>query len=250
MKAYAKINIFLKILGRTKNNFHTISSRFVLLESLYDELYFTKDKSKEGFEILNDLIDDNIIKKAYVLLCQSGYKNVLDEFFSQYSLVLVKNIPMCAGLGGGSSNCASFLRLINETLNLKLTTQELINLSTKLGSDVAFFLSGFKAANVSGCGEIIKEFKDDELDFKLYFNQISCSTKVVYDTFDKLENDFYQNQKDAKTFEKLSSSTLLTFENHVLNDLLKPCIKAYPRMSEFVSKGFLSGSGSSVFGLK
>ncbi|MGN8587083.1 UNVERIFIED_CONTAM: 4-(cytidine 5'-diphospho)-2-C-methyl-D-erythritol kinase, partial [Campylobacter jejuni] len=94
--------------------------------------------------------EDNIITKAYHLLCQNGYQNKLEEFFKTKSLKLIKNIPTCAGLGGGSSDCASFLMLINEELNLKLSTQKLIELSTQLGSDIAFFLSGFESANVSG----------------------------------------------------------------------------------------------------
>lgn len=73
------------------------------------------------------------------MLLSRRYNNELKELFSKKSLKLTKNIPVCAGLGGGSSDCASFLLLMNETLNLKLNLQELINLSIQLGSDIAFF---------------------------------------------------------------------------------------------------------------
>lgn len=90
---------------------------------------------------------------------------------------------------GGSSDCASFLMLINEELNLKLSTQKLIELSTQLGSDIAFFLSGFESANVSGCGEIIEEFNDTIPSLEWVFPEVSCQTKKVYDELIK-EIDF------------------------------------------------------------
>lgn len=89
---------------------------------------------------------------------------------------------------------------MNETLNLKLNLQELINLSIQLGSDIAFFLSGFHSANVSGCGEIIEEFEDDIPNLKWTFPQISCQTKAVYDEFDRGIFDFQKNNNQAQIY--------------------------------------------------
>ncbi|SPV23995.1 4-diphosphocytidyl-2-C-methyl-D-erythritol kinase [Campylobacter coli] len=200
MKAYAKANIFLKLVGFDKRRYHLLESRFILLKNLFDEIRIVEKSSNspKGFEIISNFnCEDNIITKAYHLLCQNGYQNKLEEFFKTKSLKLIKNIPTCAGLGGGSSDCASFLMLINEELNLKLSTQKLIELSTQLGSDIAFFLSGFESANVSGCGEIIEEFNDTIPSLEWVFPEVSCQTKKVYDEFDKGEIDF------EKTFLKL-----------------------------------------------
>lgn len=251
MKAYAKANIFLKLTGFDTRKYHLLESRFILLKNLFDEIDIIDktSNSKKGFEIMSDFYcKDNIITKAYHLLCKKGYKNELEEFFKTKSIKLTKNIPICAGLGGGSSDCASFLILINEELNLKLSTQKLIEFSTALGSDIAFFLSGFESANVSGCGEIIKEFNDDIPDLEWVFPELSCQTKAVYDEFDKGIFNFEKNILDAKIYKNLSTKKLLEFENTQLNDLFTPCVALYPKMLVFLQQGFfLSGSGSSVF---
>ncbi|EAI7265266.1 4-(cytidine 5'-diphospho)-2-C-methyl-D-erythritol kinase [Campylobacter coli] len=252
MKAYAKANIFLKLVGFDERRYHLLESRFILLKNLFDEIYIV-DKSSDspkGFEIISNFnCEDNIITKAYWLLCQNGYQNELEEFFKTKSLKLIKNIPTCAGLGGGSSDCASFLMLINEELNLKLSTQKLIELSTQLGSDIAFFLSGFESANVSGCGEIIEEFNDTIPNLEWIFPEVSCQTKKVYDEFDKGEINFEKSILDAEIYKKLNTKELLeTFKNTQLNDLFTPCATLYPKMFLFLQQDFfLSGSGSSVF---
>ena len=245
MKAYAKANIFLKLVGFDKRRYHLLESRFILLKNLFDEIHIVEKSSNspKGFEIISNFnCEDNIITKAYHLLCQNGYQNKLEEFFKTKSLKLIKNIPTCAGLGGGSSDCASFLMLINEELNLKLSTQKLIELSTQLGSDIAFFLSGFESANVSGCGEIIEEFNDT-------IEQIKSSVQLMQ-YFDKpIHINFEKNILEAKIYKDLNTKELLeTFKNTQLNDLFTPCATLYPKMFLFLEQGFfLSGSGSSVF---
>ncbi|MCD8213856.1 MAG: 4-(cytidine 5'-diphospho)-2-C-methyl-D-erythritol kinase, partial [Campylobacter sp.] len=117
MKSYAKINIFLKIVG-ARGNYHEILSRFVLRREIYDEIYFEKS---DGFaiECSNANIENNIILKAKKALENVGFKNEIDEFFGSHKVILNKNIPIGAGLGGGSSNAAAFLNLTNGELNLK-----------------------------------------------------------------------------------------------------------------------------------
>ncbi|TKX33081.1 4-(cytidine 5'-diphospho)-2-C-methyl-D-erythritol kinase [Campylobacter aviculae] len=250
MKAYAKANIFLKLIGLDNRKYHLLNSRFILLEQFYDELYLSDEKTKEGFEIISEFnCEHNIIKKAYFLLCEFGYKNELEELFKNKSLKLIKNIPIGAGLGGGSSDCATFLIMINEILNLQLSTQKLINLSTKLGSDIAFFLSGFESANVSGCGEIIKPFEDEIPNIHWTFPQIFCDTAKVYKEFDKKPLDFNTNFKQAEIYQNLTTKELLErYKNVELNDLFTPCVSLYPKMSVYLNEDyFLSGSGSSIF---
>ncbi|TNB59303.1 4-(cytidine 5'-diphospho)-2-C-methyl-D-erythritol kinase [Campylobacter helveticus] len=252
MKANAKANIFLKITGLDNRGYHLLNSRFVLLETLYDELFLVEEKQKEGFEILSTFeCEDNIINKAYRLLCDEGFKNELEELFATKSLKLIKNIPTYAGLGGGSSDAATFLKMINEALNLKISREKMLQLSTKLGADVAFFLSEAKSANVKGCGEIIEEFDDELVELEFIFPQISCETARVYEEFDNAKCDFAKALKEAQHYETLSTKELLEYENLSLNDLFMPCIRLYPKMREFLEKGyFLSGSGSSVFKAK
>lgn len=275
MKAFAKANVFLKIVGLNKNGYHLLSSRFVLVREIYDELFFVRDKHCEGFEIVSEFsCEGNIINKAYQILCENGFENEMREFFKTHALKLIKNIPVGGGLGGGSSDGAAFLRLVNKELNLKISQENLMKMGANLGCDVPFFLSGFEAANVSGVGEILAEFEDEIPPLNFKFPQISCDTRAVYGEFDGVnlggnsgenlgfcgdlsgnlgENattpSFAENLKLAKIYENQSSAQLLQSEkNTALNDLFVPCVNLYPKMAAFLEQGyFLSGSGSSVF---
>ena len=247
MKSFAKINVFLKVVG-TRGNYHEILSRFVLCEQLFDEIYFEKSNSF-AIECDNKEIKENIIQKAIDELKKAGFSNELDEFFSSHKIIINKQIPIGAGLGGGSSNAATFLLMVNDELNLNIKRENLMQIASKIGSDVASFVSGYRAANVSGIGEIIEEFDDEVPNLNIFTPNVFCSTPMVYQEF---RSNFLQyiEVNAAKKMQNLKSKELLEiYKNEELNDLLAPCFKLYPQMNEFRDK-FLSGSGSSVFSVK
>lgn len=247
MKAYAKINVFLKVVG-TRGGYHEIASRFVLRRELFDEISFER-ASSFALECDAAQIADNIILKAKVVLEQAGFARELAEFFSSHKIVLKKHIPIGAGLGGGSSDAAAFLRLANEELSLKISRERLTEIAQNIGADVAFFVSGLEAANVRGIGEIIEPFEDRLPAIEILTPAIFCSTGAVYNEF---RASFMQNINAAQAQEmlRLSSEQLLArYDGFRLNDLFAPCIKLYPQMSRYRDM-FLSGSGSSVFFLK
>ncbi|MDL2346679.1 4-(cytidine 5'-diphospho)-2-C-methyl-D-erythritol kinase [Campylobacter hyointestinalis] len=245
MRSYAKLNIFLKIIG-TRGDYHEIISRFVLFEELYDEINFIK-KTTDEF-IKDDYIPENIIKKARISLENLGFKNELDEFFTTHQVELIKKIPCGGGLGGGSSNAATFLNLANEELNLKIPKEKLMKISKNIGADVAFFVSEFKSANVSGVGEIVENFYDDVPNLGIITSDIFCSTPKVFREF--RQNFFKFDINLAKNLEQLSSNEILhLYQNYELNDLLRPCLKLYPNLIVKQNE-FLSGSGSTKFILK
>ena len=247
MKSFAKINVFLKVVG-TRGNYHEILSRFVLCEQLFDEIYFERSNSF-AIECDNKEIKYNIIQKAIDELKKAGFSNELDEFFSSHKIIINKQIPIGAGLGGGSSNAATFLLMVNDELNLNIKRENLMQIASKIGADVTFFVSGYKAANVSGIGEIIKEFDDEVPNLNIFTPNVFCSTPMVYQEF---RSNFLQyiDVNAAKKMQNLKSAELLEiYKNEELNDLFAPCFKLYPQMNEFRDK-FLSGSGSSVFSVK
>ena len=247
MKSFAKINVFLKVVG-TRGNYHEILSRFVLCEQLFDEIYFEKSNSF-AIECDNKEIKENIIQKAIDELKKAGFSNELDEFFSSHKIIINKQIPIGAGLGGGSSNAATFLLMVNDELNLNIKRENLMQIASKIGADVTFFVSGYKAANVSGIGEIIEEFDDEVPNLNIFTPNVFCSTPMVYQEF---RSNFLQyiDVNAAKKMQNLKSKELLEiYKNEELNDLFTPCFKLYPQMNEFRDK-FLSGSGSSVFSVK
>ncbi|TKX30286.1 4-(cytidine 5'-diphospho)-2-C-methyl-D-erythritol kinase [Campylobacter sp. MIT 12-5580] len=249
MKAYAKANLFLKLIGLDERNYHLLHSRFILLEDFFDELFLSTEKSKTGFELISDFYcEDNIIFKAFNALCKAGFKNELEECFSKYSLKLIKNIPQGGGLGGGSSDAACFLMLMNETLNLKIPQEKLMQIGFSLGSDVPFFLSQYKCAHVSGTGQFITEFEDDLPKLEFIFPAIECKTPLIYQEFDHNPHDYKANEKLALKLLTLKNHELFEYKNTELNDLFTPCINLYPKMLSFMQENFfLSGSGSSVF---
>ena len=247
MKSFAKINVFLKVVG-TRGNYHEILSRFVLCEQLFDEIYFKRSNSF-SIECDNKEIKENIIQKAIDELKRAGFSNELDEFFSSHKIIINKQIPIGAGLGGGSSNAATFLLMVNDELNLNIKRENLMQIASKIGADVTFFVSGYKAANVSGIGEIIEEFDDEVPNLNIFTPNVFCSTPMVYQEF---RSNFLQyiDVNAAKKMQNLKSKELLEiYKNEELNDLFAPCFKLYPQMNEFRDK-FLSGSGSSVFSVK
>lgn len=247
MKSYAKINSFLKIVG-TRGNYHEIVSRFVLRREIYDEILFEK---ADGFalECDNENIENNIVLKAKFELEKAGFKNELDEFFASHKIVIKKQIPLGAGLGGGSSNAATFLKMANEELNLKLTRENLMKIGANIGADVAFFASDFEAANVSGIGEIISDFDDEVPEVKILTPNVFCSTPAVYGEFRANFMDIIDVNSAGKMREMTTAQLLERYENRKLNDLFEPCFKIYPQMDKF-KDFFLSGSGASVFFLK
>src|SRR3989338_3387760 len=151
-KSPAKINLRLDILGKRADGFHELQMIMVPI-TLFDEITFTLTDSKK-IEIDSDKKDlineDNLIFKAIKLL-QKKYREVRNFGFKIY---LRKNIPIGAGLGGGSGNAATTILAINELYNLNLTEKVMAELGTELGSDVPFFIYQ-KPAFVTGRGEDI-----------------------------------------------------------------------------------------------
>lgn len=249
-KAYAKVNIFLKIVG-TRGNYHELLSRFVKIENFYDELEFKDKKSDSEFELVGDFgcaLESNTIFKAYKATCKAGYEKELKEFFAKKALHVKKNIPSFAGLGGGSSDAATFLKMINKEANLGLSEDELAKIGLNVGADVPFFLYGYSSANVRGIGEVVEEFKEEPLKVEIFTPNIKCDTAKVYKAF---RQNYMIEPELAKKMAKMSSDELLkTYQNTTLNDLFRVALKIYPELSEYKKDGwFFSGSGSSFFRL-
>jgi len=251
-KAYAKVNIFLKIVG-TRGNYHELVSRFYRLENLYDEIEFVKTDAKR-FEIIgmDDVIrEQNTIYKAFCALNYATANPTIIDFFDTYSVKVTKNIPSFAGLGGGSSDAATFMLMCNEILDLRLSKQRLIEIAMQIGADVAFFASQNKSANVSGIGEIVEAFDDDDLIIQTITPDIECSTPKIYAEFRKNRMQTI-DPASAMHLRTLKSKEILSaYDCYALNDLLLPAINLNPELKEYIAPNrFFSGSGSSFFELR
>ena len=255
-KSYAKVNIFLKIVG-TRGNYHTLLSRFVLVRNLYDIISF---KKSDSFKITGDFgceLSHNTIYKAYLLLAK--IKPQIHNLFKNIEIKVDKNIPYFAGLGGGSSNCATFLNMANEYFNLNLTKQELADIGIKVGADVPFFIYEYFSANVSGIGEVVKNFDEQEFDIAIFTPDIWCNTKEIFTQYRRCCLDTI-NYQSSLNLTKLNSKDIFNqLDIMSANDLYKPAlmlnqnlnldnIKQMFNISD--EKLFFSGSGSSFFTIK
>jgi len=248
-KAYAKVNIFLKITGK-RGDYHEIVSRFMRVQNLYDELSFTP-KEFEYFEIVGDFsctTKQNTIYKAYVALLEYTKSQVLKNLMIKYAVNVKKNIPAFAGLGGGSSDAATYLKMCNSVLRLGLSLNELATIGLKVGADVPFFIYGYDSANVSGIGEIVEAFDEELLDFDIYTPKLEISTPKVYGVY---RDNFYRpiSKDEVELLKKTKSLDILEmFTPEQANDLFKPALKEYIALSGYCRDGyFFSGSGSSFF---
>ena len=253
-KAYAKVNIFLKITGR-RNEYHEIVSRFVSVHDLYDELSFVSKKNVEAkaneFKIIGDFActtQQNTIYKAYVALKEATQSKALEALMQSYAVTVEKYIPAFAGLGGGSSDAATYLKMCNEVLHLGLSLNELAQIGLHVGADVPFFIYGYESANVSGIGEVVEAFEETPLCLDIYTPKVQISTPRVYKAY---REDFY-NPIDGFEAERLKKSASLdildTLDAKEANDLFAPALQEYPDLAQHYKEGYyFSGSGSSFF---
>jgi 4-diphosphocytidyl-2-C-methyl-D-erythritol kinase len=251
-RAYAKVNIFLKITG-SRGNYHEILSRFMRVDTLYDELSFVP-KESESFEIYGDFscqVEQNTIFKAYIALREYTNSESLEQLMHRYGVDVKKSIPAFAGLGGGSSDAATYLKMCNEVLHLGLSLPQLAEVGLKVGADVPFFIYGYGSANVSGIGEVVEEFEEELLDIKTYTPEIEISTPKVYKTY---RESFFNpiDEEEAKLLrEKFSKEILESLNPSEANDLFEPALALYSELKNHYQYGYhFSGSGSSFFKVK
>ena len=273
LTAPAKINWFLKVLGLRDDGFHEIQS-LIQKVTLYDRLTFTP---ADTLSIVTDTqipLEDNLIYKAAVLLQK---KCGID---AGAVIGLDKNIPMGAGLGGGSSDAATALVGLNELWSLGLTTEELSSLAEQLGSDVPFFLHG-PLSFISGRGEnIALRNALKTINILLVKPSFDISTAWAYKKFSHIRSVdildvggtssamYYNNgleltKKAGKVnniehfIRNIERAEPGDITDDVYNDLELVVIESFPVIAEIKERlreqgaGFtlMSGSGSTVFGV-
>ncbi len=252
MRSCAKINLFLKILGQ-KGSYHELASRFWRVESLFDEMEWI-ESSSGSFEIRSTLscpVEQNSIYKAKEALLPRLKESERREI-EKRGISLQKRIPEGAGLGGGSSNAATFLLMAKESLGLSLSLEELAEVGERVGADVPFFVFGYPSANVRGIGEIVEPFEENLVEVELFMSGIIANTARVYEAFrtsflPKL--DLRWQRQEAERWLESSGETILQSQDPLsLNDLYAPALLLYPELGEHAHTGrFFSGSGSTFF---
>ncbi len=250
MRSYAKVNIFLKIAGK-RGDYHELVSRFARVKNLYDIVSFHKGNF-DDFTLEGNFgceTKQNTIYKAYKRLIEISPKVV--EFFKNHKVVVEKNIPEFAGLGGGSSNCASFVLMVNQSCSLGLSKDEMAILGAKIGADVPFFIYEYDSANVTGIGEIVNKFDEESLEIETITPKIECNTGSIFREFrDKFYKEITKEEAD-KLLKMKSCDIVKNLSIEEANDLYLPASSVSSKLKGLCKDGwFFSGSGSSFFRIK
>lgn len=252
IKANAKINIGLNILGKAENGYHLLDMTMLPI-SYYDTLRIQVFSQKGGLHIFckdRSIPRDkrNILFKIYEKFYQ--WTQIEPE---KIKISLRKNIPSEAGLGGGSSDGAFFLKFLNTYYSYPLSKEELFRLAFEVGSDLPFFLKNM-ASRVEGTGEKITPFFHQSKQKILIFKpKFGFSTKEAYEL-----SDAYSTIKMADIpliIQGLKEGNIQEKEENISNHLeevlllhkkelkkLKEKIEKYTR-----KKAFMTGSGSAYY---
>ena len=250
---YAKINLFLEVIRTREDGYHDLQTLFQSI-SLHDcidmeLLHGTREICLTCNNSTIPLDEKNLIYKAAKLL-QDTY-----DVGNGVSFHVQKNIPVGAGLGGGSSNAAAVISELSNLWELSLPGTQQSNIGSKLGMDIPFCIRGGTTL-AEGRGEILrKEYPTPELSLVIVYPNLLVSTPRVYQTLDTLPS--YTPVSITPLLESIEHKQLKNIPNDLFNRLETATFHLYPQLKEI--KGLLlsygcdgvlmSGSGSSFFGV-
>ena len=283
LKAFAKINLTLDVLGKLPNGFHQVEMIMQQI-SLHDEVFISYEEVSEDSRPNTDekfliklstnrsylpVDSRNLAYKAAQLMIKNfGHSAESGKF----TININKNIPVAAGLAGGSSNCAAVIHGINKLWNLNLTLGQLCSLGSELGSDVPFCIMGQSAADdilkedfkydslschcalASGTGTDLKPLKGLESYVVLSKPPISVSTAEVYKGIDS--EDIAVRPDNEAMISAIKENNYKVVDKNMVNVLENFTLKRYPKvvytknkMSDLYNLGcsIMSGSGPTVF---
>ena len=249
IKAFAKINLFLEIIGKRPNGYHDLEVVSIPI-NLFDSIHLSvSDKHEMTCDKHYIPVDSkNSMAKAMTLM-QAKYPQIDNQ-----KIHLVKNVPSMAGLGGGSADAAAIIQILNKEYQLEMSRQELIDIAIQVGSDVPYCLFN-QASIINGMGEILTPFKRN-LDFYIFLVKPSfgVSTKAMFDAFAFKDEPFKKANQVVIALEKSDYPLLI---KTMFNRLQEVAIKEFPRIQEIIDdleafgfdKVMMSGSGSVVYGI-
>ena len=249
-KAPAKINLGLFILNKRSDGYHNIYSVFYPLINFYDTIEISL--SSQSLYVPNhpELENEsNLVWKAYNLLKQ-------DFDLPSISIILNKNIPYQAGLGGGSSDAIATIKAINKLFDLELTKEKLLNYANSLGSDCAFFID-CKPSIVKGRGDIINFIDLSLQDYLIVVFLPIFKGKLIHVSTAEAYNMINTNQDREDMESIINNHPIDEWANYLKNDFLDIFIQKYPFVNEFINTLYdngalyvnLSGSGSAIFAI-
>ena len=237
----AKLNIDLRILGVRKDGMHEIDSVMTLLDFCDRVTVRTREDEKiirrwSHREVKNDLC----VRASHLLQQEAGVKKGVE-------IEVHKQIPVGGGLGGGSSNAAAVLWMLNQLWDINWGRRKLMKLGSLLGADVPFFLFG-RAAHARGNGSELTPARNAYIrrysHYLLTFPKVLSRTSEAYCEYEKLQKAKKMKSRDTKRDKLVDNS----------NDLAEAVFRLHPGVSEAAEilrkasgEARLSGSGACIY---
>lgn len=249
VRAFAKINLDLRVVGKRADGFHELRTIFQTI-SLADSLDISFERSRRTEIELNNPqeIPDNLVVRAAHLVMDAM------RFRGRVTVKLAKRIPMGAGLGGGSSDAAAMLLALPVLAGSEIPLERLVEIGEQLGSDVPFFLLGGRAAAI-GRGTELFPLPDATWKFGLLAAPgIHVSTAEAYRMLDRsLTNELHANKIGSFQSQLWGQGSAQAG----INDFESAVFAAHPELKKLkgrllkagASSAMMTGSGSALFGL-
>ena len=250
--APAKLNLYLDVLEKRPDGYHNIKTLFEKID-LKDEIH-VKEKAR-GLRVKVEPLGtcasgkDNIVYRVIQALFKKANVDLGLE------IVIKKNIPVSAGLGGGSSDAASLLRAINEAFDLGVSFEDLVSVATETGKDIPFFMLDKTFAIARGAGEELEPLETDS-----FFSHVIVKPDIAISTAQMYKRlDTHNATSRNNAIEKIASAvhkgdTTLLKENYynIFEEVLGVYAVDVERAKSLLENAdagpsFLSGSGPSVF---
>lgn len=251
LKAYGKINLGIDVVDKLPNGYHLVR---MIMQSvdLFDEI--TVEKIDEGIHIESNL---DYLPTGSGNICYKSANLMIERYKlgCGFKISINKNIPVAAGLAGGSTDAATVMVAINRIMNLNISDEELMEIAVEIGADVPYCIKSSPML-AEGVGEKLTPIKGLENQWIVITKpNIGVSTKDVYGNF-KFENVEKRPDIDG-LIEALGDKNYGVIEKSMENVLESVTFNLYPivkdikgKMHEYgAQKSLMSGSGPSVFGI-
>ena len=241
----AKINIGLHVVSKRPDGYHNLETVFypVTLSDVLEMAETGKTEITFSGLPVDGVPQENLVLKAYRLL-------KVDFNLPPVQFHLHKVIPTGAGLGGGSSDAAFTLKMLNTYFKLNLSKDRLKEYAVRLGADCVFFLEN-KPVFAEGIGDVLKPIDLDisQYEIVLIKPEVSVSTKQAYENIKPVKPEFYLT--------KLSAFPVENWKNLVINDFEKSIFLQFPEIKRWKEILYesgaiyasMSGSGSALYGI-
>lgn len=257
VKTPAKINLSLEIIKKRPDGFHEIDS-IMQAVSLYDYIEITVSSVLNNENIIEISGDNKLIPYDNTNLCWIAADNFLKKAKLKsfhLKIHIQKNIPVAAGLAGGSSNAAGVLIGLNNLFDNILKENEINELASSMGSDINFCLKG-GTQKASSRGEILEKLPTPDLKIIIAKpKNLFISAKEAYTKYAELSNK-PENKSSREIIKAIKQNSTEEISRLLINNLENAILPSYPQINELKTElknrclnAIMSGSGPTVFGV-